>query len=146
MRRVSELFWGLLPAVRRDERSRAMYFAALLTLLSAAQTFGLVGSEALLLARLGPAELPKAFVAAALVTVAGSLAYASAVGVLRNDRLYVAMLAGAAALLALATAGPWAGDARVLIGLFCAFYLTQSVFMNHFWTFSTDYFDTPTSK
>ncbi|HVN38949.1 MAG TPA: cyclic nucleotide-binding domain-containing protein [Myxococcota bacterium] len=144
MRRVSELFWRFLPAVRRAERSRATYFTALFTLLSASQTFGLVGSEALLLARLGSAELPKAFVSAALVTVAGSLAYASAVGVLRNDRLYIGMLTGAAALLGLATAG--AGDARVLIGLYCAFYLTQAVFMSHFWTFSGDYFDTLTSK
>jgi len=146
MRRVSELFWRFLPAVRRAERSRAVYFTALFMLLSASQTFGLVGSEALLLARLGSAELPKAFVAAALVTVAGSLAYASAVGVLRNDRLFTGMLAGAAALLGLATAGASAGDARILIGLFCAYYLTQAVFTNHFWTFSGDYFDTLTSK
>ena len=146
MRRVSELFWRFLPAVRRGERSRALFFIGLMTLLSAAQTLGLAGSEALLLARLGPTRLPEAFVAAALVTVAGSLLYASKVGALRNDSLFVGMLLAAAALLGAATPAALSGDARVLVGLFCAFYLTQAVFVNHFWTFSGDYFDTLTSK
>jgi HEAT repeat protein len=146
MRRISEAFWRLLPAVRRSERRRAVFFVLLLTLLSAAQTLGLAGSEALLLARLGAAALPGAFVAAALLTVAGSLLYAWRVGAVRNDRLFVWMLAGSALALAAATPAAVAGDALALTGLFCAFYLTQAVFLNHFWTFSGDYFDTPTSK
>jgi hypothetical protein len=115
-------------------------------LLSAAQTMGLTGSEALLLARLGPARLPEAFVAAALVTVVGSLLYASKVGVLRNDRLFIGMLIGSAAVLAAAAPGALTGQPIVLIGLCCAFYLTEAVFINHFWTFSGDFFDTLTSK
>ncbi|HEX5068197.1 MAG TPA: cyclic nucleotide-binding domain-containing protein [Myxococcota bacterium] len=146
MRRVSELFWRFLPAVRRAERSRAVFFTGLMTLLSAAQTLGLAGSEALLLSRLGPARLPEAFVAAALVTVAGSLLYASRVGVLRNDRLFIGMLIAAGVLLGVAVPGALAGQPLVLIGLFCVFYLTQAVFVNHFWTFSGDFFDTLTSK
>lgn len=146
MRRVSELLWRFLPAVRRAERSRAVFFTGLMTLLSAAQTMGLAGSESLLLAKLGPTRLPEAFVAAALVTVAGSLVYASRVGVLRNDRLFIGMLIGAAALLAAAAPGALAGEPLVLIALFCVFYLTQAVFVNHFWTFSGDFFDTLTSK
>jgi len=146
MRRVFELFWRLLPAVRRSERSRAIFFAGLMTLISAAQTLGLAGSEALLLANLGTQRLPEAFIAAALVAVAGSLLYAWGVGAARNDRLFVWMLAGVAALLAAATPAAAQAVAPVLIALFCMFYLTQAVFLNHFWTFSGDYFDTLTSK
>ena len=51
----------------------------------------------------------------------------------------------ALALLALVP-GANRGDARALIALFCLFYLSFAVFMNHFWTFSSDYFDTLTSK
>ncbi len=146
MRRDFELFWRLLPAVRRSERSRAVFFAGLMTLLTAAQTLGLAGSEALLLANLGAERLPEAFIVAALATVAGSLLYAWRVGVARNDELFGWMLAGSAALLAAATPAAARGDPRALIALFCAFYLTQAVFLNHFWTFSGDYFDTLTSK
>jgi HEAT repeat protein len=146
MHRVSELFWRLLPAVRRSERSRAVFFAGLMTLLSAAQTLGLAGSEALLLANLGAERLPEAFIVAALVAVAGSLLYAWGVGAARNDRLFGWMLVGSALLLAAATPAAARGAPPVLIALFCAFYLTQAVFLNHFWTFSGDYFDTLTSK
>lgn len=146
MRGLGELFWRLLPAVRTTERSQALFFTALLTLISAAQTMGLAGSESLLLARLGSERLPEIFIAAALVTVLGSLAYASSVGRTRNDRLLIQMLGGAALLLFAAAWAATRGSVAVLPALFCVFYLTQAVFLNHFWTFSGDYFDTLTSK
>jgi len=146
MSRLFEVFWRFLPAVRRSERARTVFFAGLMTLVSAAQTLGLAGSEALLLAKLGAERLPSAFIAAALATVLGSLLYAWRVGAVRNDRLFVWMLAGSAALLAAATPLASRGDPRALIALFCFFYLGQAVFLNHFWTFSGDYFDTLTSK
>ncbi len=58
MRGHAEIFWRLVTAVRPAERSRTLFFTALLTLISAAQTMGLVGSEALLLARIGSDRLP----------------------------------------------------------------------------------------
>ena len=146
MNRWGERLWQLLPAVRRDERSRAVFFTGLFTLISAAQTLGLAGSEALLLAELGAGRLPETFIAASLLTVLGSLVYAARVGENRNDDLFVRMLAGAAALLGVATLAAAAGSVFVLVALFCFFYLTQAVFLNHFWTFSGDYFDTLTSK
>jgi HEAT repeat protein len=146
MRSPVDVLWRLLPEVRSAERSRALFFTALLALVSGAQTLGLAGSEALLLARLGAGWLPQTFVAAALVTVLGSLAYALRVGRARNDELFGRMLLASAALLGIAAALAGAGTVWVLPALFCFFYLTQSVFMNHFWTFSCDYFDTFTSK
>ena len=145
---LGELVWRLLPAVRTAERSRVAFFTALLGLIAAAQTLGLAGSEALLLARVGVQRLPEIFIAASLVTVAGSVVYAAAVGHSRNDRLLIRMLVGAAIALAAggAAAGAGAAVAMVLPGLFCLFYLTQAVFLNHFWTFSGDYFDSLASK
>jgi hypothetical protein len=146
MQRPADFLWRLLPGVRSAERSRALFFTALLALVSGAQTLGLAGSEALLLARLGAGWLPQAFMAAATVTVLGSLVYAVRVGRARNDDLFVRMLLASAALLGIAAALAGAGSVWVLPALFCFFYLTQSVFLNHFWTFSCDYFDTFTSK
>src|SRR5512145_1899144 len=146
MQRLIEYFWRFLPAVRRPERSRALFFTALLALVLGAQTVGLAGSEALFLARLSAAELPLAFVIASLVAVGGSTLYAVIVGRTRNDALFGAMLLAAGVPL---TAVPLAVselDARGLFALIAAFYLTQCVFTNHFWTFAGDYFDTVTSK
>jgi HEAT repeat protein len=142
----TEPFWRLLPAVRRAERARAVFFTGLFTLISAAQTMGLAGSEALLLSELGAERLPEAFILASLVTVLGSLLYARRVGEARNDDLFVQMLGVAGVVLVAASVGAAAGVAWLLPALFCAFYLTQAVFINHFWTFSSDYFDTVTSK
>ncbi len=146
MRARAELFWRLLPDVRTGERTRFLFFAGLFTLISLAQTVGLAGSEALLLGTLGARALPSTFLFASLVTVAGSIGYAALVGRLRNDDLFMALLFVAAALLGAGAALAGAGNAAALIGLVCLFYLTQAVFLNHFWTFSGDYFDTLASK
>jgi hypothetical protein len=146
MMRIGEQFWRILPAVRRGERPRALFFTGLLTLVSAAQTSGLAGSEALFLTGLSAAHLPLAFVIASLVTVVGSMLYAARVGVARNDTLFAQMLLGAGVALAAVPFLVDAPGALLLYALIAAFYLTQSVFTNHFWTFSGDYFDTTTSK
>jgi len=142
----NEVFWRHLPGVRTRERTRFLFFAGLATLVSLAQTMGLAGSEALFLGHYGAAKLPQTFIAAAVVTVFGSMMYAARVGVVRNDGLFVQMLAGAAIALAAAAAAVEAGHFFVLPALFCFFYLTQAVFVNHLWTFTGDYFDTVSSK
>jgi HEAT repeat protein len=141
-----EVIWRLLPDVRARERSRFLFFAGLFTLVSLAQTVGLAGSEALFLAEFGAAQLAPTFIAAAAVTVLASLVYAVRVGAERNDRLFFRMLFGAGLLLLLATAALLAGRTVLLPVLFCAWYATQAIFLNHFWTFSGDYFDTLSSK
>jgi hypothetical protein len=98
------VLWRLLPDVRAGERSRFLFFAGLVALLSFAQTLGLAASQALFVAKLGARELAPAFVAASLVTVLGSLLYAVRVGALRNDLLFVRWLAGSALVLAAAAA------------------------------------------
>jgi HEAT repeat protein len=143
---VTEHMWRILPAVRRHERSRALFFTGLLTLVTAAQTVGLAGSEALFLAELSAQRLPLAFVIASLVTVFGSVLYAARVGVVRNDGLFVQMLLGAGVALIAVPFATGLPQIPLLYALIAAFYLTQSVFTNHFWTFSGDYFDTLTSK
>jgi HEAT repeat protein len=132
--------------VRSSERTRFLFFSGLFTLINFAQTVGLAGSEALLLGELGAKALPSAFIVASLVTVSGSIVYGLCVGKLRNDDLFAGVLLLSALLLGV---GAWLADrglAAALIGLVCLFYLTQAVFMNHFWTFSGDYFDTLASK
>ena len=90
-----QLFWRFAPDVRSHERSRFLFFAGLVALGSAAQTLGLVGSEALFLSRFGVSKLPETFIAAAAVTVLGTLGYAASVGRLRNDWLFLWMTLGA---------------------------------------------------
>jgi len=142
----TEALWRKLPGVRTTERSRFIFFAGVATLISLAQTLGLAGTEALFLARYGAEMLPVTFIAAALVTVFGSMVYASRVGVERNDDLFVQMLLGGAIALGAATFALASGRDTVLPALFCFFYLTQAVFVNHLWTFTGDYFDTVASK
>lgn len=142
----AHLFWKLLPDVRADERTRFLFFVGLLTLVSAAETVGLAGAEALFLAKIGVDHLPMAFVAAALLTVVGSMAYASRVGAARNDTLFWQMLAGAGALLLGATTFVIAEAPWIYWAIYCFWHLTMAVFLNHFWTFSGDYFDTLASK
>lgn len=146
MRPLSEMLWSALPAVRSRERKQALFFTALLTLMSAADTLGLAGSESLLLARLGAERLPPLFIAAALVTVLGSMAYAARVGRARNDVLLIQMLAATSLLLAAGAVGADALAGVALPALFCVYYLSHAVFQNHFWTFSGDYFDTLAAK
>jgi HEAT repeat protein len=146
MFRLIEHFWRLLPAVRRAERGRVAFFIGLFTLVNAAQTVGLAGTEALFLSQLGAAQLPLAFLIAALTAMLGSAGYAAIVGSVRNDTLFLQMLAvSGAALSCLPIALPEPG-AVARFALIAAYYLTQCVLINHFWTFAGDYFDTLTSK
>ena len=141
-----EALFRLFPAVRPAERGRFLLFFGLLALVTLAQTVGLVGTETIFLARLGSRALPPAFVAAACATVLASLVYAAVVGRARNDSLFAGMLAGAGALLA---GGAWASFLGLRFAppsLFAAYFVTQAVFMNHYWTFSGDFFDTLASK
>ncbi len=142
----AHLFWKLLPDVRADERTRFLFFAGLLTLVSAAETVGLAGAEALFLAKVGVDKLPIAFVAAAVVTVLGSMLYAARVGSARNDTLFWQMLAGAGALLLASTSLVIAEAPWIYWVTYCLWHLSMAVFLNHFWTFSGDYFDTLASK
>jgi HEAT repeat protein len=143
---MQEALFRLFPAVRPAERGRFLLFFGLLALVTLAQTVGLVGAETIFLARLGSRALPPAFVAAACATVLASLAYAVAVGRARNDALFSLLLAGAGVLLA---GGAFASALRLGFApplLFAAFFVTQAVFMNHYWTFAGDFFDTLASK
>ncbi|NNL67284.1 MAG: hypothetical protein HKP30_13635, partial [Myxococcales bacterium] len=143
---MRRLFWSLLPDVRAGERSRFLFFVGLLTLVNLGQTLGLAGAEALFLAKIGVAALPLAFVGAAATTVFGSMLYAARVGHARNDTLFWQMLLIAGVAL-LGGAFFVAADAHwIYPALFCLWYLTTAVSLNHFWTFSGDYFDTLSSK
>ncbi len=139
-------FWRLVPSVRSQERQRFLFFAGLAGLVGLAQTIGIAASEALLLSRLGIDVLPATFVAASLTTVAGSVVYATAVGRLRNDTLFVYMLAATSVVLVLLAIAAASGLDAALPMLLCVYYLTFAVFLNHFWTFAGDYFDTLASK
>ncbi len=140
------LLWRLFPDVGTGERPRDLFFFGLITLIGLAQTMGLAGSEALFLANLGAGRLPPTFIAAALVTVVGSMLYALRVGAVRNDGLYIQMLLGTGALLMVATVYAVAGSLWILPALLCLWYLSDSIFANHFWTFSGDYFDAHASN
>jgi hypothetical protein len=136
----------LFHQVRAPEMSRFGFFLMLSLLLNLAQTVGLVLSESLLLAHHGPAALPLSFLIAALTTVLGSLLYALGVHRAKNDRYFIRLLGGLAALVLLA----WAGLTRAVPGLYFVlvslFYLSQCILTNHYWTFTGDFFDTLASK
>jgi hypothetical protein len=146
MPRPIEHFWRILPAVRRTERGRALFFTGLLALVTAAQTVGLAGTEALFLARLSAQSLPLAFVCAAIAAMLGSAIYAVAVGSARNDSLFAWMLLGSGLVLLFVPLAAPAPGTVLLFALIAAYYLTQGVLTSHFWTFAGDYFDTLTSK
>lgn len=143
---ASSVLWRLFPAVRSRERGRFLFFLGLSVLISLAQTLGLVGSEALFLSRVGMARLPATFVLASALTVLGSLLYATWVGRLRNDSFFEGLLLGAAAILALVALAAGRQLPGTYTALFCVYFLFQAVFINHYWTFAWDYFDTPTSQ
>jgi hypothetical protein len=136
----------LFPQVRAPEMARFGFFLVLSLLFNLAQTVGLVISESLLLAKHGPAALPLSFIIAAVTTVLGSLLYALGVHRAKNDRYFIRLLGGLAALVVLA----WAGLTREVPGLYFAlvslYYLSQCILTNHYWTFTGDFFDTLASK
>jgi hypothetical protein len=136
----------IFPALRPSEAPRFAFFFALMALLFFAQTVGLVGADAIFLARRGSGALPAAFVVAALATVAASLAYSAIVGRFRNDALFGALLLGAAALIGAGALASARGAAAAPLALLTALFATQAVFLNHYWTFAGDYFDTLASK
>lgn len=136
----------LLSDVRASERSRFQFFFLLSALLGAAQVVGITGSEALFLGAFGVEWLPHTFVAAACFTVASSGLYAAVVGRTRNDALFERMLGISAALLLLMTAGIAAGLSWLLPVLICVYWANYAVFLNHYWTFTGDYFDTLATK
>ena len=141
------LYWRLMPSVRATERDRFLFFFQLSALLTLAQTLGLAGSEALFLERVGPAALPLVFVLAPIATVLGCASYATIVGSVRNDRLFIRLLITAGVALGTGTLLLQLELPGVLHALFCAAYLTQAILINlHFWTFAADFFDTLQSK
>ena len=146
MQGLTDLFWRPIPDVRMQERPRFLFFAALATAISLAQTLGLTGAEALFMAELGARYLPVTIIGGSLATVLGFIAYAARVGDARNDSLFVKMLVGAGVVLIGATAGLASEPRGISIVLICLFFVTQAIFVNHFWTFTTDYFDTFTAK
>ena len=132
--------------VRERERGRVLFFVTLSSLVSLALTLGLAATEALFLAKSGVEALPSMFVIASAVTVLSSLLYGLGVGAYRNDSFFFWMLIGAAGLLC-----AWAGASDAASGLsasvlFCFYFVTQAIFLNHYWTFAGDYFDTLTTK
>src|SRR5262245_52124285 len=145
MAALSDRVWRLLPDVRGYERQRFLFFGSILLTGNVAQTLGLVGAESLFLARFGAEKLPAVFIAASLTTVAGSMVYAAVVGRSRNDDLFVRMLTGTALVLVAAAVGAASGIREVIPALFCLYFLFQAVFMNHFFTFAVDYFDSAAS-
>ncbi|MBI3929849.1 MAG: HEAT repeat domain-containing protein [Armatimonadetes bacterium] len=143
---MAGFFWKLLPAVRRPERSRFLFFMSLSGLITLAQTLGLIGAESLLLSELGAGALPATFVAASILTVLGTLVYAFGVDQSRNDTYFISILVTLAAMVAVGTFGASQGLRLILPGLFCLYYLALSVLQNHYWTFTGDYFDTLAAK
>jgi HEAT repeat protein len=138
--------WRLFPGVRPPERPRFRFFLSLSGFIVFSQTIGLATAEALFLARVGVVHLPLAFVLASSVSVVGSLAYAWVVGRRRNDLLFIQLLLLGVVGLGLLGVAARNGLTWAPLALLCAFFLTNAVFLNHFWTFAGDYFDLLANK
>ncbi|MFQ5697260.1 MAG: HEAT repeat domain-containing protein [Myxococcota bacterium] len=138
--------WRWWAEVRPAERERVAFFALLLGLVTLAETLGLTAAEALFLSRVGAAELPLAFLLAAPATVIGTLAYALRVDRSRNDRLFLGLLVGGAAILVLASVAVRTAGAWIFPGILCFYFVSFAILMNHYWTFASDFFDTLAAK
>jgi HEAT repeat protein len=132
--------------VRAAERGRFGWFAALAALLAFAQMLGQAGTEAIFLARLGPARLPLAFVLASMATVTASLGYALRVGRARNDRVACELALLFAAAVAAGAVALRQGSPHAVLVLYCLWFAAQAVLTGHFWTLVGDYFDTLAAK
>lgn len=136
----------LFPEVRSGERQRFSLFFALAALLLAGQAVGLTVSESLLLSRLGVDALPRAILAASVVTVLGSMIYAAWVGRHRHESSFIRLLLAAVTFLALSAWLVQVGVTFIYLALFCFYCLTFSLFYTHFYTLAADYFDTFSAK
>jgi HEAT repeat protein len=146
MMAITRVAWRLLPDVRPGERTRFLFFFSLCGLVSLASTLGLAAAEALFLVRLGPDLLPLTFILAAPATVLGTLAYGSWVARTRNDTFFAQMLVGASVLLGAAAVLVSRGHPWIYPALYCFYFLSYTVLVNHYWTFTGDFFDTLASK
>ncbi len=135
----------ILKDVRPHERTRFYLFCSVYCLLTFAQTLGIAGSEALFLAKVGMGALPLTLMLAAILTVGSSVIYAYLVGGMRNDTLFCNMLIlGSLLLFGLS---PWLSSCHLTIYVaFCLYYITNAIFINHYWTWVGDYFDTLSAK
>jgi HEAT repeat protein len=138
--------WRFVGSVRPQERPRLLFFTGVAALVALGQTLGLAGAEALFLTRYGVEYLPQTFVFASVVTILGMLIYAGLVGSTRNDKMFSSLLWMASVPLAMATYVAAQGSEMVLPALLAGYFLTQAIFLNHFWTFASDYFDTLATK
>ncbi len=130
--------WRFVRSVRAQERRRLLFFTGVAALVALGQTLGLAGAEALFLTRYGVEYLPQTFLFASAVTLLGMLLYAGLVGSTRNDKMFSSMLWMASVPLAIATYAAAQGFELVLPALMAGFFLTQAIFLNHFWTFASD--------
>ena len=136
----------LFADVRPRERPRFRFFLLLSGVIGMAQVVGIAASEALFLSRFPIDRLPAVFVAASLATVLFSGLYATVVGRARNDWLLERMLVIAAAALVVCGVGVVRGWTWAIPLLVCLYWVDYAVFLNHYWTFVGDYFDTVTAK
>jgi HEAT repeat protein len=146
MQSLTDLFWRPIPDVRVQERPQFLFFASLATLISLAQTLGLASAEALFMAEFGAHYLPLALIGGSIATVLSFGVYAARVGEVRNDTLFIQLLVLAAMALVAGIAAIELEIPGVSAFLLCFFFVTQAIFINHLWTFTTDYFDTVTAK
>jgi HEAT repeat protein len=139
----------LFGSIRKSERERFKFFFLLSGFLCLGQTLGLVGAESLLLAHLGAAVLPVAFIVASVVTVVLSLIYAFGVDRARNDNYFIQILlmfGVAISIMTVLAKHVRGGETFGLIALFCLWYANFAISTNHFWTFTADFFDSLQSK
>ncbi len=138
--------WRFLPAVRRSEREKFLFFLSLSGIITLAQTLGLVGAETLLLSRLGAPALPITFIGASALTVLGSLIYAFGVDRSRNDNYFIHIFIIFSCLIGLLCLGIQHDLTWLLPVLYSVYYLSLAVLTNHYWTFTGDYFNTLAAK
>ncbi len=140
--------WRLAPNIREQERSKFAFFFLLSAWLGVAHSIGLTAAETIFLVRVGAEYLPQAIVLAAVITMAGTLAYAAGVGRARHDTSFTSMLSvGGLVIGLLYAASLFVAGAVVPTALFCIFFVAQAaIFVNHFWTFAGDYFDAAASQ
>lgn len=137
-------------AIRPGEGPLAARVAAVFALLEVARGFGEVGVDTLLLGRFGPTGLPGVlpflFMALGGIGLLVALTYTAALGRVRRDRLFMAMLATAAVVIVALRIGMGMGQEAVLAVLWLAVYAVGLLAMTLYWTLAGAAFDARQAK
>jgi HEAT repeat protein len=136
--------------VRPDEGGRLAGVAALFALLEVGRGLGEIGVETLVQGRFGPTGLPTVlpflYIGLGLLGLVVALGYSAALGRVARGPLFIGVLALAAGLMLVGSAGLASGSDVVLLGLWLIVSVVGALLMTVYWTIAGATFDARQAK